>query len=112
MRVARDVFDRYCGECHAIFEGAGPGFGQGPRAPAPDLRELWRKYGSPLPREELAEFIDGRRDVEAHGPRDMPVWGKELYDNLPENETVEEMRAGTIELLLDYLDTIQTTEAK
>jgi len=111
MRTARDVFSRYCSECHAV-SGAVDASSQGIQASAPDLRELWREHGSPLNREELSEFIDGRRDVEAHGSRDMPVWGERLYGNLPDTETVEEMRAGTIELLLDYLDTIQSNRAK
>jgi mono/diheme cytochrome c family protein len=111
LRVARDVFDRKCAECHGSSKGEGPRLVEGTGAPAPDLRKLSLECGSPLPREELAKFIDGRSDVAAHGPRAMPVWGEALYDNLPENPTVEEMRAGTIDLLLDYLDTIQTGEA-
>lgn len=112
LGVGQNVFDRKCGSCHGSSRGEGPRFVEELGVEAPDLRELWRDYGSPLPREELAAFIDGRRDVEAHGPRAMPVWGETLYDNLPENATVEEMRAGTIELLLDYLETVQTNRAE
>lgn len=109
MGVARDVFDRYCGECHGLSDETGPRFVENFGGEAPDLRQLSRKYGSPLPRKELAELIDGRRKVNAHGPREMPVWGEKLYDNLREGETLEEMRAGTIELLLDYLERVQIT---
>ncbi len=107
LGVGRDVFDRKCAGCHGSSRGEGPQFVEGHGAPAPDLRELAIRYGSPLPRDELARFIDGRSELAAHGEREMPVWGEALYDNLPENATVEEMRAGTIELLLDYLETIQ-----
>lgn len=110
LGVGRDVFDRKCAECHGSSRGEGPQFVDGYGGPAPDLRELANEYGSPLPRDQLARFIDGRSDVAAHGTREMPVWGETLYDNLPDNATVEEMRAGTIELLLDYLETIQTPE--
>ena len=106
LSVGRRVYERKCSECHGL-EDEGPRFVESFGATAPDLRLLSREYGSPLARDVLAHFIDGRGDVAAHGPRAMPVWGKELYDNLPENKTVEEMRAGTIELLLDYLETIQ-----
>ena len=112
LGVGEDVFDRKCGRCHGSSRGEGPQWVEGFGAVAPDLRQLWRRHGSPLPREELAEFIDGRRAVDAHGPRAMPVWGETLYDNLPDNATVEEMRAGTIELLLDYLETVQTNQPK
>jgi hypothetical protein len=52
----------------------------GPAAPAltikaSDLRVLPDRYGEPLPQDQIARFIDGRADVVAHGPRDMPVWG-------------------------------------
>jgi mono/diheme cytochrome c family protein len=101
MRVAADVFDRYCARCH----------GDGPEASAPDLSQLWRRYGSPLPTAEIASFIDGTREVAAHGPREMPVWGEELYHQLPDTDTVKDMRAGTIALLVEYLQTIQTGPA-
>lgn len=106
IEVGGNVFDHKCARCHGE-NGEDPQYVEGYGGKAPDLRLLSRRYGSPLPREELARFIDGRLDVEAHGPREMPVWGEELYDNLPENEEVEAMRAGTVELLLDYLETIQ-----
>jgi mono/diheme cytochrome c family protein len=106
LSVGRRVYERKCSECHGR-EGEGPRFVESFGGTAPDLRMLSREYGSPLARDVLARFIDGRGDVAAHGPRAMPVWGEELYDNLPENTTVEAIRAGTIELLLDYLETIQ-----
>jgi mono/diheme cytochrome c family protein len=107
LDVARDVFDRNCARCHGSSKGEGPQFVEGFGALAPDLRQLWRKHGSPLPREELAALIDGRLDVESHGPREMPVWGAELYRNLPQGDSVEDMRDGTIAMLLDYLESIQ-----
>jgi mono/diheme cytochrome c family protein len=110
LRVAREVFDRKCARCHGSSKGEGPHYVEDFGADAPDLRQLWRSYGSPLSREALAEYIDGRRDVAAHGPRAMPVWGEKLYDKAPDGATVEQMRAGTIEMLLDYLETIQVRE--
>ena len=110
LHVARNFFDRNCARCHGSSKGEDPKFVEAHGAEAPDLRQLWKRYGTPLPREELTEFIDGRMDVEAHGPRAMPAWGETLYANLGENATVEEMRAGTIAMLIDYLDTIQAVE--
>jgi mono/diheme cytochrome c family protein len=106
--VAQDVFDRNCAPCHGSSKGEGPQFVESFGGPAPDLRQLWRKFGSPLPREALAAFIDGRLDVQSHGPREMPVWGDDLYRNLPQGDSVEDMRAGTIAMLLDYLETVQS----
>jgi hypothetical protein len=106
MRVARSVYDRYCSECHGLHESgptpvAGLGF-----QPA-DLRQLGELYGSPLDRGELAAYIDGRHAKATGEARLMPVWGDRLYPQLPATVEVDEMRAGTIELLIEYLDSLQ-----
>ena len=61
----------------ASFHGV-KGDGQAPVAaqlqtPPADLRLLSLRYGNPLPEDQIARFIDGRADIAAHGPRDMPV---------------------------------------
>jgi hypothetical protein len=43
--------------------------------PPADLTQLARKAGGQLDERALLEVIDGRRQVSAHGTRDMPVWG-------------------------------------
>ncbi|RIK93010.1 MAG: hypothetical protein DCC71_24225 [Proteobacteria bacterium] len=100
--LGRVQFERYCESCHAI-DGSS-------RGGAPDLRRLARKYGTPLPHDEIAAWIDGRRGSEAHGTRDMPVWGDELYETFPANESTETVRTGTIHVLVEYLDSIQRTD--
>jgi hypothetical protein len=40
-----------------------------------NLLTLSTKFGNPLPEDRIARYIDGREDVAAHGPREMPVWG-------------------------------------
>jgi mono/diheme cytochrome c family protein len=110
LRVAQNFFDDKCGRCHGSSRGEGPQWVEDFGGEAPDLRELWRHYGTPLPHDELAALIDGRTDVAAHGPRAMPVWGETLYEGFPESGSVEEMRAGTIDMLIDYLQTVQTAE--
>ncbi len=64
---------QYCASCHGRNAD-----GKGPLAPTlstppANLRLLWERYGNPLPEDQIARFIDGRADVKAHGPRDMPV---------------------------------------
>jgi hypothetical protein len=75
--------------------------------PPPDLTQLSARYGSPLPRAALAEFIDGRRDVRAHGMREMPVWGERLYEDLPPDVGLEAAKASTIYLILEFLESVQ-----
>ncbi|MGH0037058.1 MAG: c-type cytochrome [Myxococcota bacterium] len=107
-RTARAIYEANCAVCHGSRRGdEGPRIVAGTGRTAPDLRTLERRLGSPFPRERVAEYIDGRADVEAHGPRDMPVWGDRLYADWPEGDDREAARAGTISLLVDYLESIQ-----
>src|SRR5271166_4329513 len=75
----RTVYLRNCAACHGVKAD-----GNGPAAPAlttkaTDLRFLSARYGNPLPQDQIARFIDGRADIIAHGPRDMPVWGDQVW---------------------------------
>jgi hypothetical protein len=106
MIVARATFDRYCSECHGRSDSGPtpvPGLGFQPA----DLRKLGDLYGSPLDREALHDYIDGRHARDDGESRLMPVWGDRLYEHLPESVEVDEMRTGPIDLLIDYLETIQ-----
>ena len=100
-------FRRYCGSCHGVFAD-----GQGPVAPVlktppADLTRLGQRYGMPLPRTKLMPFIDGRDAKRAHGTREMPIWGKVLYEDQRGSLEREMMVRGTILVILDYLETVQ-----
>jgi hypothetical protein len=75
----------------------------------PDLTRLWKRYGTPLDRERLVEYIDGRWLVGAHDPREMPVWGSEFFEDAPPMAPgLEGMKRHLIGVLADYLETLQT----
>ena len=99
-------FIQYCASCHGQ-----DGLGDGPVAkslsmtPA-NLRKLGDKYGMPLPAHRIAELIDGRDTIRAHGTRDMPVWGERLYE-VGEGEKGETGIGKVIAKIIAYLDTIQ-----
>jgi len=104
----------YCAPCHGQN-----GRGDGPVAkelitkPA-DLTLITQRAGGIFPQDEVAQRIDGRNLPQAHGSREMPVWGnwfkmearagqmlgEEGVD--PEAEAKARVRA-----LVDYLQTIQ-----
>jgi mono/diheme cytochrome c family protein len=99
-------FVQYCASCH------GPdGAGGGPVAkslllqPA-NLRKLGDKYGMPLPTHRIAELIDGRDTIRAHGTHDMPVWGERLYE-VGQGDKGEVGIGDVIAKIIAYLDTIQ-----
>ncbi len=109
--AGRELFQTYCASCHGV-----DGRGKGPVAdaletPPADLTKLSERYGTPLPREELAAFIDGRRDVAAHGPRDMPVWGKRFSNEAADAPNPERVAQEAIGRILDYLASIQRFES-
>jgi mono/diheme cytochrome c family protein len=115
-QTGAQLYTTYCASCHGVS-----GLGDGPLAMVLtvkpfDLTRLGEKYGRPLPTDRIAEFIDGRSDVKAHGPREMPVWGEQLYrgetgkspaPDSPSGRVREAARRGAIELIIAYLDTIQ-----
>ncbi|HZY60454.1 MAG TPA: hypothetical protein VFE56_11860, partial [Candidatus Binataceae bacterium] len=72
--------------------------------PPANLRLLSERYGNPLPVDQIARFIDGRADIKAHGPRDMPVWGEEARKN-PDGST-RKLRDWVADVVA-YLQSIQ-----
>jgi mono/diheme cytochrome c family protein len=75
----RTLYLDYCASCHGLnADGQGP-VARALSTPPANLRLLSERYGSPLPADQIARFIDGRADVKAHGRRDMPVWGEEAW---------------------------------
>ena len=63
-----------------------------------------RRDLSKFPVQEIAQLIDGRREVKAHGPRTMPVWGERFTKE--EDLSPEELR-GKLADLIAYLMSIQ-----
>lgn len=100
----RRIYLEYCASCHGLTgEGDGPVAASLTTPPA-NLRRLSERFGNPLPEDQVARFIDGRVEVKAHGPRDMPVWGARFYAET-HNENAVRARIGK---LVAYLQSIQT----
>ena len=105
----RILYLTYCQSCHGVA-----GRGDGPaaaslRATPPDLTRLWEHYGTPLDRERLVEYVDGRWLIGVHGPRKMPVWGREFFEDAPPTtHNLETTKRHLIDVLVGYLETLQT----
>lgn len=79
QQQARRDYQKYCASCHGP-EGRGDGpVAQAMKAMPADLSLLSMNNDGTYPADKVREIIDGRADVKAHGPRAMPVWGKEFY---------------------------------
>jgi hypothetical protein len=74
----------------------------------PDLTRIAQHDGGEFPAEDVRRTIDGRWDRHAHGARDMPVWGWQLYDSSSDNDAAERAQVDSmISRLVDYLRSIQ-----
>jgi mono/diheme cytochrome c family protein len=104
----QENYVRMCASCHgASGRGDGP-IAEDLRVPPADLTAIKKRSGGVFPDPKIIEIIDGRRRVRAHGPRDMPVWGKRLELDLgtPQQGTEAAVR-GEMLLLVEYLKSIQ-----
>jgi mono/diheme cytochrome c family protein len=111
--IGQHEYHANCAVCHGLS-----GKGDGPLAPSltvktSDLTVLAKNNGGVFPVERVFELIDGRAQVQGHGPREMPVWGKDYlsqagreYDDYPINR--EAFVRGRILALIDYLYQLQT----
>lgn len=105
--MGRRFYERYCSACHGM-----DGKGQGPvaldlRTEPADLTQIAKRRGGEFPVAEIAAYIDGRKDVRAHGSRDMPVWGERFSEQVGGGSLGEEVVRGNLLILIQYLQSIQ-----
>ena len=101
-----------CASCHGadgkgagfltrVFRGVDPG----------DLTQLAARNGGTFPLDHVLSVIDGREEVEAHGPRTMPVWGDRYMTRVMTDWGPDELNAlrvrNRIYALAHYLQSIQ-----
>ena len=94
------IYDEHCAACHG--PDGNVRLAERHDAATPDLRTVAERYGGRVPRVMLVEIIDGRRIVQAHGSRTMPVWGELLESE--GGASVE----NKIDALVGYVESIQT----
>ena len=112
--IGRSLYQPSCAICHGIDgKGKGPLSEQLKVAPT-DLTVLAKKNNGVFPVSAIYEVIDGRKEIAAHGTRDMPVWGaynqKLLYPLdkfIDPSYDPEAMVRARILTIIDYLNRIQ-----
>ena len=108
--MGSEHYQRYCASCHGV-----EGKGDGPAAaalkvPPKDLTRIAARRGGKFPDGEIARFVDGRFEVDAHGSRSMPVWGESFGAAIPDAGVSEEVVRGRILVLVEYLKSIQVRD--
>jgi mono/diheme cytochrome c family protein len=113
--LSKAEFSKSCAPCHGpTGKGDGPVAGSLTRPPA-DLTRLSEKNGGAFPLARVYDVIDGRAQVESHGPREMPVWGdayaRDLHNQWPRDllsdELVQLMARVRMLMLVEYISTLQ-----
>ena len=104
-------FQSSCAACHgADGKGKGPLSGVLKLAP-PDLTALAKKNNGVFPVNAVYEMIDGRKAVEAHGTREMPIWGFRYmpspYQAVNPSPATEAAIRARMLTIVDYLNRIQ-----
>ena len=103
----QSLFMAYCSDCHGV-----QAHGDGPRAakldqPPTDLTWIAQLNGGRFDADAVAAYVDGRKDVAAHGPRDMPVWARELDDRNRALGEELKLTPALIAQIVAYLETLQ-----
>jgi mono/diheme cytochrome c family protein len=78
--LGKREYESNCAVCHgATARGDGPymRFMAFKARGVSDLTEIAKRNGGTFPFQKVYESIDGTQELEAHGPRDMPIWGKD-----------------------------------
>lgn len=100
-----------CAVCHGET-----GKGDGPYreyiSKIPDLTVLSKNNKGVFPIDRVYNIIDGREQIKAHGPRDMPIWGRNYSIAAGEHYVdveydPEAFVRARILFLIDYLYSLQ-----
>ena len=119
MDLGEREFVNNCAVCHGVSgKGDGPFVGM-LQTPAADLTMLQKNNNGVFPFDRVYMTIDGRiegKEVLAHGPRDMPIWGGiynkkagSYYADFYRDYDVEAFIKGRILALTSYIYSRSTT---
>ena len=105
--VGKRQYESACAVCHGVSgKGDGP-YRQFLIKPPSDLTILAKSNGGVLPVSRLYEVIDGRWQVLAHGPREMPVWGRGFIYLDSADLTSDPLAGVRILAVIDYINRLQ-----
>jgi mono/diheme cytochrome c family protein len=110
VEIGKKEYDTKCAICHGRS-----GKGDGPYVPqlkagSSDITMLSKKNDGEFPTAQVFMVLDGRSEVQAHGPREMPIWGEVYLSEGPADKTAKEREPFVNErlhALIAYLETLQ-----
>jgi mono/diheme cytochrome c family protein len=111
--IGKYEYDGHCAICHGLSgtaqeEGA---FFSLLSKKIPNLTTLSKNNNGVFPFARVYQTIDGREQVQAHGTREMPVWGRDymaMSANISPYYDHEAFARGKILALTEYVYRLQT----
>jgi mono/diheme cytochrome c family protein len=92
----KEMFNTYCAVCHGTDgKGSGPAASALKKSPA-DLTSLATRNSGKFPDLKVARYIEGLDQVDAHGTRDMPMWGEMFRSIDKSNAAITQMRVANL----------------
>lgn len=73
----RQLFNQKCAICHGQGGKGDGALGLQLKKRPADLSQVSKRNAGKFPFWQVYGTIDGRQDIGAHGPREMPVWGSD-----------------------------------
>ena len=103
---AQEMYTAYCAVCHGIdAKGRGPA-ADALKVPPSDLTTLAKRNGGKYPSDHVTNAIQGNLYVPAHGSREMPVWGRELFWQMSQSHSSSEVQL-RVSNLNKYIESLQ-----
>ena len=101
------TFVRLCTACHASGGSDREVMAAGPGVTPPDLRTIAVRRSGRFDPAEISEWIEGRSIPDAHGTRQMPVWGERLSEKYAPYVEGDALMGPTLDALVAYLASVQ-----
>lgn len=113
LDVGKLEYEAACAVCHGPA-GKGDGYMKSQLVDrVPDLTVLARNNHGVFPFDRVYQIIDGRQEIKAHGPRQMPIWGRAFslqssifFQNYPPYDAESSARSRIL-ALTEYLYRLQ-----
>jgi mono/diheme cytochrome c family protein len=110
IELGKQGYEMKCAVCHGTTsKGDGPFVSQ-LRAGSSDITVLAKNNNGEFPSAQVFSVLDGRTEVQGHGPREMPIWGSVYMSEGPKDQLPkkrEEYISQRLHDLVAYIATIQ-----
>ena len=110
IELGKKEYEMKCAVCHGpAGKGDGPFVSQ-LKAGSSDITVLAKNNNGEFPTARVLSVLDGRTEVQAHGPREMPIWGSVYMSEGPHDQLPKEREKyidARLRAVIAYVETLQ-----